>query len=366
MQPIGLYVHIPFCNGKCPYCDFFSVNFSDEEADRYTHAVCEQLKSASSALQRKADTLYLGGGTPSLLGTQRLIKMIKTAKNCFGLENAEITMELNPSPALKLDFAELKAHGLNRVSAGVQTALASELSILGRKHSPSDVIDTVEHIKKAGIRNISLDLMIGISGQTQQSLAHSIDFCKALDVQHISAYLLKIEKNTPYEKIKEKLALPDDDEQSEFYLSMCERLEQLGYRQYEISNFSLPGKESRHNLKYWRCEEYLGIGTSAHSFLDGKRFYTPRSFSAFYQGIHCPDGEGGTVEEYIMLALRLTEGVSSQKFEERFGSPFPQKYYENAYQYEKAGLLTCDHKGIRFTKRGFLLSNTLTAHILWG
>lgn len=364
MQPIGIYVHIPFCNGKCPYCDFFSISFTEEEADRYTQAVCRQLKDAAF-LQRKADTLYLGGGTPSLLGTRRLTDILDTAKNSFGLERAEVTMELNPSPGSELDFSKLKEHGLNRVSVGLQSAEENELSILGRKHSPQDVVKTVNQIKQAGIRNISLDLMVGISGQTQQSLARSIDFCKALDVPHISAYLLKVEKGTPYDTIKEKLALPDEDEQSEFYLFMCNRLEQLGYRQYEVSNFSLPGKESRHNLKYWRCQEYLGIGASAHSFLDGVRFYTPRSFQDFYNGVSIRDGEGGTAEEYIMLALRLAEGVNLFEFEARFGYPFPKRYYDNALKYEKAGLLFCNSERIHFTKTGFLLSNTLTANILW-
>lgn len=365
MQPIGLYVHIPFCSGKCPYCDFFSIDFKDKEADRYTQVVCKRLEDTAAALQRKADTLYLGGGTPSLLGTQRLIKIVDTAKKSFGMEQAEVTMELNPSPGLHLDFTELKAHGLNRVSIGLQSADERELSALGRKHSAQDVVNTVNQIKRAGIDNISLDLMVGISGQTEKTLKKSIDFCKNLDAQHISAYLLKIEQGTPYDKIKEKLALPDEDEQSEFYLYMCNRLEQLGYRQYEVSNFSLPGKESRHNLKYWRCEEYLGVGASAHSFLEGVRFYTPRSFSDFYNGLSHRDDEGGTPEEYIMLALRLSEGVNRQKFQERFGYPFPQKYDDNALKYEKAGLLHCDKKGIHFTRQGFLLSNTLTANILW-
>lgn len=366
MQPIGLYLHIPFCNGKCPYCDFFSTQFTETEADRYTDALCRKIVLTAKNNKRQADTLYLGGGTPSLFGTSRLIKILDTAASAYALKNAEITIELNPSPGLSLDFTELKKHGLNRVSIGLQSAAEEELNALGRKHSVQDAAETVKQIRRSGIYNISLDLMVGISKQTKESLQKSIDLCAHLQTEHISAYLLKIEPGTVYEKKKTELALPDDDKQSELYLIMCDYLEALGYQQYEISNFSKPGKESRHNLKYWRCEEYLGIGPAAHSFLNGKRFYTPRSFSDFYDGKAIEDGSGGTSEEYIMLALRLCEGVRFRAYEERFQMAFPEKYIGNALRFEKSGLLILNKEGFHFTKKGFLLSNTLTAKILWG
>ena len=366
MRPIGLYLHIPYCNGKCPYCDFFSTQFTETEADRYTDALCQRIELAAKNNKRQADTLYLGGGTPSLLGTNRLIRILDTAASAYSMNNAEVTMELNPSSGLRLDFPELKKHGLNRVSIGLQSAVEEELNVLGRKHSAQDASETADQIRKAGIHNISLDLMVGISKQTKESLQKSIDFCAHLQAEHISAYLLKIEPGTVYEKRKTELALPDDDKQSELYLTMCDSLEALGYRQYEISNFSKPRKESRHNLKYWRCEEYLGIGPAAHSFLNGKRFYTPRSFSDFYEGKTKEDGSGGTPEEYIMLALRLCEGVQFRAYEERFQMAFPEKYIRNAMRFEKSGLLSRRKDGLHFTKEGFLLYNTLTAKILWG
>lgn len=366
MQPIGLYLHIPFCSGKCPYCDFYSTQFTQDNADIYTGALCDRIKLSAKENKRRADTLYLGGGTPSLLGTQRLIKILDTAASAYRIEQAEITMELNPSPNLQLNFAELKKHGLNRVSIGMQSAIDDELAILGRKHSAQDAADTVNRIRKAGIYNISLDLMVGISRQTKESLCKSIDYCAQLQAEHISAYLLKVEPGTAYENKKKELALPDDDGQSELYLIMCDRLEALGYRQYEISNFSKTGRESRHNLKYWRCEEYLGIGPAAHSFLNGKRFYTPRSFTDFYDGTSVEDGTGGTQEEYVMLALRLCEGVCFRAFEQRFQTAFPEKYIKNARRFEKSGLLSLSRNGFCLTREGFLLSNTLTAKILWG
>lgn len=365
MQPIGLYLHIPFCEGKCPYCDFFSIQFTQLDADKYTAELCHKIELSAKQNKRRADTLYLGGGTPSLLGTERLIKILDTAKSAYQMEQAEMTMELNPSPNLALDFERLREHGLNRVSIGLQSAVEEELRILGRKHSVQDVTNTVYKAREAGIYNISLDLMVGISRQTKETLYKSIDFCAQLQAAHVSAYLLKVEPGTVYEKRKDELALPDDDGQSELYLTMCDRLESLGYQQYEISNFSKPGKESRHNLKYWRCEEYLGIGPAAHSFINGKRFYTPRSFSDFYNDMNLEDGAGGMQEEYIMLALRLREGVQFRAFEERFQVAFPEKYIRNARRFEKSGLLIVEKNGFHFTKEGFLLSNTLTAKILW-
>lgn len=365
MNSLGIYVHIPFCAAKCKYCDFFSKCGNADEMNRYVSAVNERLTEYGSVLNRTADTLYIGGGTPGIIGADRLSSIVKTAHSAFLFDdNAEITAELNPASAgQSFDFEKLSLSGFNRLSIGMQSANDNELKRLGRLHTAEDVKTTVLSARKAGFKNISLDLMLCIPEQTKESLVRSIEYCAELGVEHISAYILKIEEGTPFYKEKSSLTL-DEDIQAELYLLACEKLEQLGYHQYEISNFAKAGMESRHNLKYWNCDEYLGIGCAAHSFLDGKRFYTERSFDEFYNDIVHQDGEGGSIEEYIMLRLRLAKGLLQKDFKERFGMEIPDKYIKNAKKLEKTNLLICDNKGIRFNKEGFLISNTLILKIL--
>jgi putative oxygen-independent coproporphyrinogen III oxidase len=365
-KPFGLYLHVPFCDGKCPYCDFYSLPAGGEKMDRYTRRVMEALGSYAGRYGRRADTLYFGGGTPNLLGTERLSAILARAKECFGLDGAEITVEVNPAEDLRGFLQEIRAAGANRLSIGLQSANGDELSLLGRRHTAAQAKKTVAYAQNAGFDNLSLDLMLAIQKQTKESLLYSIDFCADAGIQHLSAYLLKIEPDTVYGKKKETLCVPDDDEASGLYLFACEELEKRGFHQYEISNFAKPGFESRHNLKYWRCEEYLGIGPAAHSFMEGKRFYYPRSLSGFLEGGEpVPDGEGGGFEEYAMLALRLTEGLTDEGCRERFGTGLPARMLKAAKLYEKGGLTVCTDSGFRFTPRGFLVSNMLTAEILY-
>ncbi|MGN0551291.1 MAG: radical SAM family heme chaperone HemW [Acutalibacteraceae bacterium] len=365
MKNLSLYIHIPFCISKCPYCDFFSVKFSRSKADEYTDVLCNRIRSASAQHARILDTVYFGGGTPSIIGNDNLIKILDCISTSFNIENPEVTAEVNPNSSDKLNFALLKAYGLNRVSVGMQSIENNELKLLGRQHNQDDIKHTAEQILKGGIDNFSLDVMVGIPRQTSESLIHSLDFCKEAGAKHISAYLLKLEENTEFYKNKDLLNLPDDDAVSDLYLLMCEHIEKLGYAQYEISNFSLPGFESRHNLKYWRCEEYLGIGPAAHSFIDGKRYFTPNSFKDFYSGVIISDGDGGSEEEYIMLNLRLSRGVSFKDFNTRFGYGFPNKYIKKAEKFKSKGLLETDNNGIRLKKEGFLLSNYIIGSILY-
>ena len=365
-KPFGLYLHVPFCDGKCPYCDFYSLPAGGEKMDRYTQRVMGALGSYAGRYGRRADTLYFGGGTPNLLGAQRLSAILARAKECFGLDGAEITVEVNPAEDLRGFLKEIRAAGANRLSIGLQSANEDELSLLGRRHTAAQAKKTVAYAQDAGFDNLSLDLMLAIQKQTKESLLYSIDFCVDEGIQHLSAYLLKIEPDTVYGKRKEALCVPDDDEASRLYLFVCEELEKRGFHQYEISNFAKPGFESRHNLKYWRCEEYLGIGPAAHSFMQGKRFYYPRNLSGFLEGGEpVPDGAGGGFEEYAMLALRLTEGLTDEGCRARFGTGLPPRMLKAAKLYEKGGLTVCTDSGFRFTPRGFLVSNMLTAEILY-
>lgn len=259
MKNLGLYLHIPFCDGKCPYCDFYSIKNDKKTIDEYVANLNKKILSYKDK-NFIADTVYFGGGTPSLLGTERIISILNTVKQGFGDVSSETTLEVNPDSASLLDFEMLKFYGVNRISVGLQSANENELRSLGRKHTALDAAKTVDEVRKSGIKNISLDLMIGISGQTLNSLENSINFCANLDVSHISAYILKIEEGTAYYKNKNNLILPDEDTVCDFYEYMVKKLSSCGFNQYEISNFAKAGQESKHNLKYWNCEEYLGIG----------------------------------------------------------------------------------------------------------
>lgn len=363
MNKLGVYIHIPFCKRKCPYCDFYSAYAGNTAFDEYTNAVCRRIQDYGVSLSRKADTLYFGGGTPGFIGADRLCRIYDTAKDSFALENAEVTVEVNPEKR-DIDLLKLRKCGFNRLSIGVQSANDYELSLLGRLHSAEDAAAFIAKAKKSGFENISLDLMIATPSQTKESLKRSIEFCVSNGAKHISAYILKLEQGTPYYNMRDSLDIADEDMQAEMYLYMCEQLEANGFKQYEISNFALPGFESRHNLKYWRDEEYIGIGPSAHSFIDGKRFYCERSIDKFYEGAVTPDGDGGTPDEYIMLGLRLSEGITNSGYKARFGEDIPELYLRNAERFRDMGLLSADSKHIKLTPRGFLLSNAIISEIL--
>lgn len=366
MEPIGLYLHIPFCRGKCPYCDFYSMRADAARMDTYTQALEETLAAWAARTGRAADTLYFGGGTPSLLGGKRIASLVDTARAHYGLADAEITVECNPSDADGCLFEMLACAGVNRISLGLQSAVDEERKALGRRAGVGEVAECIRLAKAAGITNLSLDLMLGIPGQTVDSLRRSIDFCVQAGVTHISAYLLKIEDGTAFARRQEKLSLPDEDAVCDFYEQACESLSEAGFRQYEISNFAQPGFESRHNLKYWNAEEYLGLGASAHSFLKGKRCFYPRDIDAFLRGAApVPDGEGGGFEEYAMLRLRLTEGLREDLLSRRYGYGIPDEMRRAAQQLAGYGLLEQDGGGIRLTRKGFLLSNAVIAELLY-
>lgn len=405
MSSIGIYIHVPFCKRKCAYCDFFSV-CSLKAADGFTSAVLKDMERFRKK-GIKADSLYLGGGTPTELGKQRLCRIIERARDIFDIDrSAEITVETNPqtagdeiqdgndtSDAVRSDglrrqrtdgkgapcgesggknktqelYKSLFDSGVNRLSIGMQSSNDRELEFLGRRHKAQQVKAAVTAAKAAGIENISLDIMLGIPFQTEQSLEKTIGFADSLPVSHISAYILKIEQNTTFYRLfkQGKLDVCDDDLTARLYLSAARQLEKRGFMQYEISNFAKKGFEGRHNLKYWHDEQYLGFGPSAHSFFEGKRFYYPRSLKDYEAGV-CPifDSEGGDAEEYLMLGLRLSEGISFERFERRYGYPVPEKTVKMAKELEKHGLMTVTDKGFSLTRQGFLLSNEIISRLI--
>ncbi len=361
----GIYIHIPFCKSKCPYCDFYSFKPDEYQKDSYLKAVLLCLEKMKSLVRCPIDTVYFGGGTPSFFGGEPIAEIIDCIKENYSLTNPEITVECNPSSVSEnLAFALVKA-GVNRISMGMQSAVDSERSALGRLSDKEDIKNSIDVFKKHGISNLSLDLMLGVPLQTVESLDKSIDFLLSQDIKHISAYMLKIEENTPFFKKQNSLLLPDEDTVCNMYLHTVKRLEENGFNQYEISNFSKEGFESKHNLHYWRTEEYLGIGPSAHSFLNGKRFYFPRDFDSFIKNpTPIDDGEGGDEEEYIMLALRLKEGLQGEKFKKIFNRYPDDSIYKKAAALNRPDLILIDGKNISLTANGFLLSNSIISSLL--
>lgn len=362
----GIYIHIPFCKTKCPYCDFYSFKGDEKQKDSYLKAVLLTLEGYADR-NTEVDTLYFGGGTPSVFGGERIERIVSYIRESFDLKkNAEITVECNPSSTDENFVRAVKRAGVNRVSMGLQSAVDKERKMLGRPSGKEDIKKAVSLFKKEGIDNISLDLMLGVPYQNESSLDESIDFILSLGVKHISAYMLKIEEGTPFERDEKKLFLPDEDRVADMYLHTSERLEREGFIHYEISNFALEGFHSRHNTRYWQCEEYIGIGPSAHSFYKGKRFYYSRSFDDFISGKEpVYDGEGGSEEEYMMLALRLKEGLDGEKFKKRFGKEIYESVFAKAKKYEKNGLLKTEGKKICLTREGFLLSNSIISDLLY-
>lgn len=363
MDAAGVYIHVPFCAKKCPYCDFYSHAGNEKTYNAYTDMLLEKIAYWGEKLDRKADTLYFGGGTPSLLGAERLVRIAERVRNCFGNDITETTVEVNPSRE-DFDFGKLIKGGINRISVGLQSADDEELKFLGRQHDSAQAKKCINAAKNAGFENISLDLMIALPDQTKSSLERSVEFCAEQGAKHISAYILKIEPQTVFYKNREKLNLPDDDESAELYETLCDLMKQYGYNHYEISNFCKSGYESRHNLKYWHDEEYIGIGPSAHSFIDGKRFYCPRKMKSFEEDEYIPDGEGGGEEEFIMLGLRLSEGITNERYLQKFGKTIPEKYLRNAQRFEKSGLVRISDSGFALTEKGFMVSNSLITEIL--
>ena len=322
----------------------------------YVTALQREIKQWGDKLGRPIDTVYFGGGTPSLLA-EFLPEIMSAVKSSFKvLEDAEITMEMNPGDNAEkvLNFA-LKA-GVNRLSIGAQSGDNEELNTLGRRHTAKETAQTVRIARDLGFNNISLDIMLALPSSTPESLKKSLDFVTDLNPEHISAYILKIEENTPFHKICDTLNLPDEDTTADQYLQMCEYLENKGYEHYEISNFCKKGMTSRHNLKYWELEEYLGIGPAAHSFVDGKRFFYRRNLADFINGSSpVSDGMGGTEEEKIMLSLRLNKGLEIE---------FNPRLKLKCDLLEKNGLLYTDKNRIVLTDKGMLLSNSIITEIL--
>lgn len=367
----GIYIHIPFCKSKCPYCDFYSYRCKAEEMELYVDSLVNEittLERVSDFVKEpfEADTLYLGGGTPSILSGEELYRIITTAREKFSIsDNAEITVECNPNSDIEGILPHLLKAGVNRISLGLQSAVNKERRFLGRQSDKTRVTEVIELLKANGITNISLDVMLGIPYQTEESLAETLSFVIESGVPHISAYMLKIEEGTHFYKSYDKYDFPDDEKTTEFYNQCADALEKAGYIHYEISNFAKEGYESRHNTKYWKLENYLGIGPGAHSYFDGKRFYFESDTESFIKGEKAVfDDLGGDVEEYIMLRLRLKKGLLLSELKELYGENPLVKIKEKAPFLKEQGLIDFDGERLCLTRKGYLLSNSVICEFI--
>ena len=369
-KSLGIYIHVPFCLKKCNYCDFCSFPTASEDTrELYTDELIRRIRAfAPRASERTVDTVYFGGGTPSLLSEKQISRLLCTLRASFTLSpDAEITLECNPATANEEFFRDVRRAGINRLSIGMQSAVDAELSLLGRAHSLSDFVKCYRDARSAGFDNVSVDLMYGIPDQTERSLARSLEFLKQLAPEHISTYGLSIEEGTDFYRRRASLVLADDDAQAQMYLSISDALASAGYKKYEISNFARVGFESRHNMRYWLCREYVGFGVAAHSYFNGERYGNSRDISAFLRGedIVCerdtvtPDE---TRREFLMLGLRLSDGISLFEYAERFGDPSPLK--SSAQKFVRGGFMTLENERLAFTDKGFLVSNAILCELL--
>ena len=363
---LGLYIHIPFCKAKCAYCDFYSLAHSEEKMDAYMAALLRHLEEvAPRAAGMQVDTVYFGGGTPSYLGAARLCRILQTVLRRYDVaRDAEITLEANPDSAGDWkELRKLRRAGFNRLSLGVQSTDDALLRRIGRVHTYEQVQQAVMAARKAKFTNLSLDLIYGLPGQTMEDWQRTLADAVALGPEHLSCYGLKLEEGTPL--WRQTLTLPDDDAQADMYLYTVAALGEMGYEQYEISNFAKSGKESRHNLKYWRMEEYAGFGPGAHSDFGGVRYGYVRDIDSYIAGrLVLSESETDSTlardYEYVMLSLRTAAGIDRQTFEKRYRQRF-QPMETLFEQYEKAGLASRTEGGWRLTPRGFLVSNSIIA-----
>ncbi len=360
-KPLSIYVHIPFCKSKCGYCNFYSTT-SIHLIDSYIAKLKTAIKSASLD-NREAVSIYFGGGTPSLLG-EGLVEVLDCLREHISIStDIEITLEANPTTVSRELLTQLRSSGFNRISFGMQSDNDTTLAQMGRTHNAHEGLKSIELARSAGFENISIDVMLGTPHQT---ISDAVSFCErlaALGVPHISAYLLKIEEGTPFASSGIADTCPDSDYSADIYTAVAEKLVELGYCHYEISNFAKHGYESYHNSRYWTLGDYLGIGCSAYSCLDNKRFHFPSDLVQFIEtddvwSLIEQDGAGGDVDEYLMLSLRLSSGINLPYLREHYDYD-TQKLEQRAITLADKGLLRVSENTISMTTQGFLLFNSV-------
>ena len=372
---LGIYIHIPFCVSKCGYCDFYSLPGQSRRMPDYQSALLGHIsESAANIAAYEVDSIYIGGGTPSCYGAERIVGILDELKRIGNVRlDSEITVEVNPDTVKLNDLKLLRKEGVNRLSIGVQSANNDILKIIGRRHNFRQAQEAVGLAREAGFENISLDLIYGLPCQNKADWASTLQKCIELHPEHISCYALKLEEGTPmYASYKNSPLLPDDDEQADMYLYAVDTLEHYGLKQYEISNFAVPGFESRHNLKYWRLDDYMGFGPGSHSCVGDLRYSYVRSLGQYIDAVN---GDSTIIDEYepivpvqraaeyIMLGLRTCRGISEDEYHAIYRSDWTplEKVLEGFY---KHGWAKKDGDRWSLTPAGMLVSNPLINAVL--
>ncbi len=358
---LGLYLHIPYCFSKCRYCDFYSAPGQRSVPHGYVDALLRELARFSPDAPLCPDTVYFGGGTPSLLAPADVARLLSAAQPAPG---AEITLEANPETVTLDTLRRYRDAGVNRISFGVQSARDSQLRTLGRPHTAQQARAAFAAARHAGFENISGDIMLALPHYTQAEFDETLDLIESGGATHISAYLLKIEPDSAFGR-KPPDGLPTADQAADFYLYAVEQLEHHGYKQYEISNFARPGYEGVHNLIYWDCGDYLGLGPAAHSCMGGKRFYYPSDTDAFLRDTAAPvlDGACGA-EDYLILQLRLRKGLSLERYRALYGRQFSTRQLAFVQNCVRAGYASFDGKNLTLTPAGLIVQNSILAELL--
>ena len=367
----GVYLHVPFCLSKCPYCDFCSFPGSNgEDREHYVAAVLREITECDFPV-RRATSVFFGGGTPSLLSEKQFDALLSAVTKKYGLsDDAELTFEMNPATADREKLRALRSLGFNRVSVGCQTTDDGELKALGRAHTAEGVYKAYEDALAAGFANVNIDLMYGTPRQTAESFAKTLSTVLSLAPTHISAYGLIVEEGTPFYERQSTLGLPGEDAEADLYAMASKTLRAAGYRHYEVSNYARPGYECRHNLLYWRQGEYAGYGLSAASHIAGVRTTNTRDLKAYLaapaesvaEKVVIKDGDAEY--EYIMLALRTGDGIDESDFQRRFGHDFRSTYREKLAPYAKRGLLVFDGERTALSDEGLYLGSALLRDLL--
>ena len=372
-KTLGLYVHVPFCRQKCLYCDFCS--FADSDADvrrAYVDRLCDDIRSfGDRAREYTVDTVYIGGGTPTVLESADLLKIGAAIRESYRLsEDVEFTAEANPKTVTPEKIRALCAIGVNRLSIGLQSIHEKEQKALGRIHNYQDFLESYRMAREGGIDNVSVDLMYAIPHQTLASFSASVDAVLACRPEHISAYSLILEEGTPFFRMQGTLPLPSEETETEMYRLLCGRMRECGYEHYEISNFARDGRYSRHNLRYWDLSPYLGFGISAHSYFEGERFFVPSDMDAYlgargayYECERTPD-EGEDAYEYAMLRLRLAQGISFSDYRARFGTDFLVGREVAVRRLVECGYATLGLDRFALTDEGMLVSLAILGELL--
>ncbi len=369
MKTLGLYIHIPFCKSKCGYCDFNSYAGKEGLVEPYFDALNKEIKMLSKKYTGPVDTIYFGGGTPTSVDPELICQVLENIKENFEqCSNIEIAAECNPGTIDIEGLCKLSDAGINRLSIGLQSADNVCLKALGRIHTVEDFDKCFHNARRAGFDNISLDLMYGLPDQTMDNWTQTLKSAIQFSPEHISAYALKIEEGTPFANTK--LNLPDDDLVADMYQRAVQILGAEGYSRYEISNFSKPGLESRHNLKYWQCDDFLGFGAGAFSCADDVRFSNALDIEEYIKSIN--DKKSAVVynenlsnfdkmSEFMFLGLRLEDGIEEKEFQKRFNLNIDEVFGKQIDKYTKTGFLIRENGKIRFSDKGFFVSNIILA-----